>query len=63
MLNGRYDYYFPYRTSQLSFFNNLGTADADKQLLVYDSDHTGPPMADGIRETISWFDRYMTDRE
>ena len=42
MLNGRYDYMFPYEKTVLPFYNLLGTAVEDKRLCVYETDHYVP---------------------
>jgi formylglycine-generating enzyme required for sulfatase activity len=61
MLNGRHDVVFPYETSQLPFFRQLGTAPADKKHVVYQSSHILPPDA-MARETLAWFDRYLSGK-
>ena len=58
MLNGRYDFYFPYETSQLPFFELLGTPKEDKKLFLYETSHN-VPRTDLIRETLAWLDRYL----
>ena len=58
MLNGRYDVVFPYESSQLPFVRMLGTPPADKKHVVYPSSHT-VPQADVVRETLTWFDKYL----
>jgi formylglycine-generating enzyme required for sulfatase activity/dienelactone hydrolase len=58
MLNGRYDFYFPLETSQIPFFENLGTPRADKQMRLYETSHS-LPKNELIRETLAWFDRYL----
>ena len=58
MVNGRYDFYFPYLTSQVPFFDHLGTPDDLKDLHVYDGAHNAPPGVI-LRETITWFDRFL----
>jgi formylglycine-generating enzyme required for sulfatase activity len=59
MLNGKYDVVFPYETTQVPFFDQLGTPPKDKKHVLYTSSHTVPqePMA---RETLAWFDRYLS---
>ena len=59
MLNGRHDVVFPYETSQLPFFRQLGTPAADKKHVVYPVGHVIPPEA-VARETLAWFDRYLS---
>lgn len=61
LLNGRHDIVFPYETSQLPFFRQLGTAAADKKHVVYNTSHT-VPQNEFVRETLAWFDRYLSGR-
>jgi eukaryotic-like serine/threonine-protein kinase len=58
MLNGRHDYFFPLETSQIPFFEALGTAAADKRHLIYEGGHD-VPRTELIKETLGWFDRYL----
>jgi dienelactone hydrolase len=58
MLNGKYDMYFPVETSQMPMFNLLGTPSKDKKILIYDTGHL-VPRTDLIRETLSWYDKYL----
>jgi hypothetical protein len=58
MLNGRYDYYFPYETSQLTMFRLLGTSPEHKKQVVYESSHF-VPQNQLIRETLDWLDKYL----
>lgn len=62
MLNGRYDFYFPVETSQRPFFNNLGSRPDDKDLKLYETAH-GVPSPDVLRESLAWYDRYLTGRD
>ena len=59
MLSDRYDTFFPEVTSQLPMFRSLGTPAKDKRRIVYDSGHAGLPQKEGIRETLTWLDRYL----
>jgi dienelactone hydrolase len=59
MLNGRHDVVFPYETSQLPLFHQLGTPAADKKHVVYPAGHILPQDAT-VRETLAWFDRYLS---
>jgi pimeloyl-ACP methyl ester carboxylesterase len=61
MLNGRYDTLFPYETSQLPFFNQLGTAAADKDMKTSPNGHI-VPLNVTVRETLKWFDRYLSGK-
>jgi formylglycine-generating enzyme required for sulfatase activity/dienelactone hydrolase/tRNA A-37 threonylcarbamoyl transferase component Bud32 len=58
MLNGRYDFFFPTRKSQEPMVRFLGTAPEHKRYVVYESGHN-IPRYELIKETISWFDRYL----
>ena len=58
VINGRYDYLNPVETSQMPMFDLLGTKDKDKKILLYDSGH-GAPALDLIRESLTWFDKYL----
>ena len=58
MLNGRYDHFFPLESSQLPLFHLLGTPDADKKQVMYESGHV-PPRKEVIRESLDWLDRYL----
>jgi formylglycine-generating enzyme required for sulfatase activity/tRNA A-37 threonylcarbamoyl transferase component Bud32 len=58
MINGRYDTVFPYETSQVPFFNHLGTPKADKRTVLSENGHI---VAQDVmaRESQAWFDRYL----
>jgi len=58
MLNGRYDFYFPFETSQKPFFELLGTTKQDKKWLVYEGSHIVPNI-ELVKETLAWLDRYL----
>ncbi len=58
MLNGELDFFFPAVTSQAPMFDLLGTPAADKKRLTYERGHT-VPMAELIRESVAWLDRYL----
>ena len=58
MINGRYDFIFPVEASQNPKFRLLGTPQADKRHLLFDSGHV-PPRNDMIRETLDWLDHYL----
>ena len=59
MINGRYDTVFPYETSQVPFFNQLGTPKANKRTVLSENGHI---VAQDImaRESQAWFDRYLS---
>ncbi len=58
MLNGKYDFFFPYETSQKPMFELLGTPAEHKKLVVYEFGHA-IPATDRARETLAWLDRYL----
>ena len=58
MLNGRYDASFPLKKSVVPFFNNLGTPEADKHLIIYETGHY-VSKSDRTREILSWCDKYL----
>jgi serine/threonine protein kinase/dienelactone hydrolase len=58
MLNGRYDQTFPLETDVMVLHDLLGTTEADKRLIVYDSDHF-IPTKEKVKETLAWLDRYL----
>jgi len=58
MLNGKYDFFFPYETSQLPFFELLGTPVEDKKLFLYDRGHS-VPRTQLAKESLDWMDRYL----
>jgi dienelactone hydrolase len=60
MLNGKYDFFFPYGTSQRPFFELLGTPKEDKRIITYDWGHS-VPKTQVVKETLLWLDRYLGD--
>jgi dipeptidyl aminopeptidase/acylaminoacyl peptidase len=58
MLNGRYDFYFDFETCGRLMFDLLGTPPEQKELKVYDTDHTIPD-SEFIKETLRWLDKYL----
>jgi len=59
MLNGRLDHIFPYETSQIPMFQLFGTPPENKQHKVYNTGHLAP-RNELIKETLDWFDRYLS---
>ncbi|RLA27891.1 MAG: hypothetical protein DRR11_17535, partial [Gammaproteobacteria bacterium] len=61
MFNGKYDSFFPLETSIEPFFATLGTPDADKKIVVTDSNHFVLAYSSNlaIRELLDWLDRYV----
>jgi len=58
MLNGKYDFFFPYQTSQVPFYELLGTPKDHKKLVVHEVGHA-IPATDRARESLAWLDRYL----
>jgi dienelactone hydrolase len=58
MMNGKYDSLSPYEISIKPMFDLLGTSDADKRLLLYDTDHI-PPRNQFVKEILAWLDKYL----
>jgi len=58
LLNGRYDFVFPFEISAKPLFDLLGTSAKDKVQKVYDSDHF-IPQNELVKETLAWLDRYL----
>lgn len=58
MLNGRYDFFFPYETSQLPFFKLLGTQEEHKRIIVYEKSHN-VPGTQLTKETLAWLEKYL----
>jgi eukaryotic-like serine/threonine-protein kinase len=58
MVNGRHDQVFPYETSQLPFFQLLGTAPEQKEHHVAPAAHLVPRDV-VIRRVLDWYDRYL----
>ena len=58
MVNGRYDFFFPYDTTQLPLFKLLGAAPDQKRHVIYDSGHV-PPNDLMTREILDWLDRWL----
>jgi formylglycine-generating enzyme required for sulfatase activity/dienelactone hydrolase len=58
MLNGKYDFFFPYETSQLPYYELLGTPPELKKLVVDESSHSFP-QTDRARESLAWLDQHF----
>ena len=58
MINGRYDHFFPVESGQKPFVKLLGTPDADKKYVLYETGHA-PPRKEVIRESLDWLDKYL----
>jgi len=62
MLNGKYDFFFPYETSQLPFYELLGTAKEHKKMFVYERGHS-VPRTELAKEALAWLDKYLGEVE
>ena len=62
MLNGKYDFFFPYETSQRPFFEMLGTGREDKKIIAYERGHS-VPRTQLVKEALAWLDRYLGTTE
>jgi formylglycine-generating enzyme required for sulfatase activity/dienelactone hydrolase len=58
LVDGRYDFEFPVETSQKPLFRWLGTPEAGKRYVLFDTGHV-PPRNGIIRETLDWLDHYL----
>ena len=59
LINGRHDFNFPPETSQLPFFELLGTPEDQKRHVVMESGHIPPHFSDVIRACLAWADRWL----
>ena len=59
ILNGRFDDSFPMGSSQVPYFQRLGTPARDKRQVLYDVGHTRVPKTEVIRESLDWLDKYL----
>jgi hypothetical protein len=58
MLNGRYDAFFPFATSQRSLFLLMGTPRDQKRHVVFETGHS-VPRREAAREALDWLDRHL----
>ena len=58
MLNGKYDHFFPYETSQKPLFELMGTDTANKKIIIHKTGHF-VPRTELIKETLNWLDKYL----
>jgi hypothetical protein len=58
MLNGRYDFTFPFESTVKPMFDLLGTPEQHKKLLIYETEHF-VPKSEIIKETLDWLDKYF----
>ena len=53
LLNGRYDYFFPYQSSQLPLYNLLNLDNENKRHVVVEEAHYVPSHI-AVEETLNW---------
>lgn len=58
MLNGRHDILLPVNSSQVPFFQLLGTPTEDKRHVLFDGGHT-MTRNNIVKEVLGWLDRYL----
>ena len=58
MLNGKYDFTFPFESTVKPMIELLGTPAEHKKLISYDTDHY-VPHSEEIKETLKWMDAYF----
>ncbi len=58
LINGRYDFVFPVETCQEPLFRALGSPDADKKHVFYDTGHA-PPLLPMMKDTLNWLDHHL----
>ena len=61
MINGKYDFFFPYETSQVPFYELLGTPEEHKTLVAYDGGGWAHAVPGNIlvKESLDWLDQYL----
>ena len=60
MLNGKYDYMFPYETSQKPLLRFLGTSEQNKRLEIFPTGHSlSGYTKETARLVLDWLDRYL----
>jgi formylglycine-generating enzyme required for sulfatase activity/dienelactone hydrolase len=61
MINARFDSFYPLETSGRPFFDNLGTPDDRKRLVIIDANHGVFSYARDrvVGETLDWLDEYL----
>jgi dienelactone hydrolase/predicted Ser/Thr protein kinase len=60
MLHGKYDYMFPYETSQKPLLRFLGTSEQNKRLEIFPTGHSlSGYTKETIRLVLDWLDRYL----
>ena len=57
MLNGRFDQYFPFETSQKPMYELLSLKEPMKKMITYESAHS-PPFNETSKEVLKWFNQW-----
>lgn len=58
ILNGKYDFFFPYESTQIPFVERLGTLDEHKEFYLSEGGHN-VPREELISRSLMWLDRYL----
>ncbi|MFO7764163.1 MAG: SUMF1/EgtB/PvdO family nonheme iron enzyme [Wenzhouxiangellaceae bacterium] len=59
MISGREDFSFPYKSSQLPFFELIGTPGAHKRHVALQTGHLPPGYTDVVHHLLEWSDRWL----
>ncbi len=59
MLNGRYDFAWPYETHQKPLFDLLGTPEKDKHHILFETGHYIWLSIESFKEILNFLDRYF----
>jgi len=59
MLNGRYDFAWPYETHQKPLFDLFGTPEKDKHHILFETGHYIWSSIDSFKEILNFLDRYF----
>jgi len=58
MLNGHYDFFFPVDSTQIPFYNLLGSKKDQKKRIQYETGHN-IPRNELIKEMLNWYDLWL----
>ena len=58
MINGRYDFVFPWKPARNHYSVPLVTPAQDKKRVLYDTGQM-PPILPIMKDTLDWFDHYL----
>ena len=58
MLNGKFDQYFPYETSQIPMYKLIDVEEENKKHFIYESGHY-VPRNELIKQHLEWLDKYL----